>query len=51
MKVTIGDSLSDIAISDDGEDAEDENDEETELVKLSKDKDPSWVMGTIPRTV
>jgi hypothetical protein len=51
MMVTIGDSLSDIASSDDGEDGEDENDEETEQGKLSKDDEPGWVMSTISKTV
>jgi len=46
----IGDSLSDLASSDDGEDGEDE-DEETELGKLSEDDEPGWVMGTISKTV
>jgi len=51
MLVTIGDSLSDLASSDDGEDGEDEDDEETEQGKLSEDDGPSWVMGTITKTV
>jgi hypothetical protein len=46
----IGDSLSDLASSDDGEDGEDE-DEETEQGKLSEDDEPGWVMGTITKTV
>jgi len=49
--VAIGDSLSDLASSDDGEDGEDEDDEETEQGKLSEDDEPSWVMGTITTTV
>jgi len=48
--VTLGDSLSDLASTDDGEDGEDE-DEDTEQDKLSKDDEPSWVMGTITKTV
>jgi len=47
MLVAIGGSLSDLAISDDGEDGEDEDDEETEKGKLSEDYEPGWVMGTI----
>ena len=50
MMADIGDSLSDLASSDDGEDGEDE-DEETELGKLSEDDEPGWVMGTISKTV
>jgi len=50
MMAAIADSLSDLASSDDGEDGEDE-DEETELGKLSEDDKPSWVMGTISKTV
>jgi hypothetical protein len=37
MQVASGDSLSDLACSDDGEDGEDEDDEETAQGKLSKD--------------
>jgi hypothetical protein len=51
MMVAIGDSLSDIVRSDDGEDGEDENDEETEQGNLSEDEEPSWVKGTISKTV
>jgi len=51
MLVPIGDSLSDLASSDDGEDGEDEDDEETEQGNLSKDDEPGWVMGTITKTV
>ena len=50
MMAAIGDSLSDLASSDDGEDGEDE-DEETEQGKLSEDDEPGWVMGTITKTV
>jgi len=50
MMAAIGDSLSDLASSDNGEDGEDE-DEETELGKRSEDDEPSWVMGTIFKTV
>jgi len=51
MLVAIANSLSDLASSDDGEDGEDEDDEETEQGKLSDDDEPSWVMGTITKTV
>jgi hypothetical protein len=51
MLVAIGDSLSDLASSDDGEDGEEENDEETEQGNLSEDDEPGWVMGTITKTV
>jgi hypothetical protein len=47
---SIGDSLSDLASSDDGEDGEHE-DEETEQGKLSKDDKPGWMMGTISKMV
>ena len=40
MLVAIGDSLSDLASSDDGEDGEDEDDEATEHGKLSDDDEP-----------
>jgi len=50
MMAAIGDSLSDLASSDDGKDGEDE-DEETEQGKLSEDDEPGWVMGTITKTV
>jgi len=50
LMAAIGDSLSDLASSDDGEDGEDE-DEETELGKLGEDDEPGWVMGTISKTV
>jgi hypothetical protein len=51
MLVAIGDSLSDLARSNDGEDGEDEDDEETEQGKLSEDDKPGWVMGTITNMV
>jgi len=51
MLVAIGDSLCDLASSDDGEDVEDEDDEETEQGKLSGDDEPGWLMGTIIKTV
>jgi len=50
MMAAIGDSLYDLASSDDGEDWEAE-DEETEQGKLSEDDKPGWVMGTISKTV
>jgi len=51
MLVAIGDSLSDLPSSDDGEVGEEEDDEETEQGKLSEDDEPGWVMGTITKTV
>jgi len=51
MLVAIGDSLSDLASSDDGEDWEEEDDEETEQGNLSEDDEPGWVMGKIIKTV
>jgi len=51
MLVAIGDSLSDLASSDDGEDEEDADDEETDQGKLSDDDKAGWVMGTITKTV
>jgi len=50
MLVAIGDSLSDLASSHDGEDAEEEDDEETEQGNLSEDDKTGWVMGTITKT-
>jgi hypothetical protein len=47
MLVTIGDSLSDLATSDDEEDGEDEDDEETEQGK----DESGCVMGTITQMV
>jgi len=49
--VAMGDSLSDLASSDDGEDGEEEEDEDTEQGNLSEDDEPGWVMGTITKTV
>ena len=51
MMAAIGDSLSDLASSDDGEDGEEEDDEETEQGNLSEDDEPGWVMGTITKMV
>ena len=49
----IGDSLSDLASSDDEQDGEDEEDDEkdTELGKVSDDDEPGRVMGTITKIV
>jgi len=46
-----GDSLSDLASSEDVDDGEDVDDDEedSELGKLSEDNDPGWVMGTISK--
>jgi len=48
MLNAIGDSLSDLASSNDEQDGEDEEDDEedTELDKLSDDDEPGWMMGT-----
>jgi hypothetical protein len=51
MVVAIGDSLRDLASSDDGEDGEEEDDEETEQGNLSEDDEPGRVMGTINQMV
>jgi len=51
MMVPIGDSLSDIASSDDGEEWEDEDDKQREQGQLSEDDKPSWGMGTIAKMV
>jgi len=51
MMVAIGDSLSDLASSDDGEDGEDEDEQETEQGRLSEDDEPGCVMGTITERV
>jgi len=50
---TIGDSLSDLASSNDEEAGEDGDDDEERPVggKLSEDDEPGWVMGTISKTV
>jgi len=49
----IGDSLSDLASSDDEQDGEDEDDDEEDTGhgKLSEDDEPGWVMGTISKMV
>jgi len=52
MLNAIGDSLSNLASSDNEEDAEDEEeDDDTEQGKLSEDDEPGWVMGTISKSV
>jgi hypothetical protein len=51
MMVAIRSSLSNIASSDAAEDGEDVDSEETEQGKLSKDAEPSWVIGTFSNTV
>jgi len=53
MLNALGDSVSDLACSDNEQDGEDKEDEEedTELGKLSDDDVPGWVMGTINKTV
>jgi len=53
MSNTIGDSLSDLASSENGEDGEDEDDDEEDPAggKFSEDDEPGWVMGTISKTV
>ena len=53
MLNAIGDSLSDLASSDDGEDWEDDNDDEEDPAqgKLSDDDEPGWVMGMISKSV
>jgi len=53
MSNAIGDSLSNLARSDDEQDRKDKEDDEgdTELGKLNDDDKPGWVMGTISKTV
>ena len=52
MLNAIGDSLSELARSDDEEDAEyEEDDDHTEPGKLSEDDESGWVMGTSSNTV
>jgi hypothetical protein len=50
MMVAIGDSLSDLASSNDGDDGEEE-DEETDEGQLSEDNESGWVLDTISKTV
>jgi hypothetical protein len=49
--VTIGDSLSHLPSSKDGDDGEDEDDEDTKYGKLSEDDEPGWVMAIFSTTV
>jgi len=53
MLNAIGDSLSDLASSEDEEDGEDNDDDEEDTGhgKLSDDDEPVWVMGTISNMV
>jgi hypothetical protein len=51
MLVAIGDNLSDLVSSEDGEDREDEDDKETEQGNLSEHDEPGWVMGRIIKMV
>jgi hypothetical protein len=51
MMVAIGDTLRNIANSDDGNDGEDEDDGKTEQGQFSDDDKPGWVICTIPQTV
>jgi len=51
MLNAIGECLSDLESSDDGEDGADENDDEDdpEVCKVSENKPPGWVKGTISK--
>jgi hypothetical protein len=53
MLNAIGDSLSELASSEDEEDGEDNDDDEEDTVhgKLSEDDEPGWGMGTISKTL
>jgi len=53
MLSAIGDSLCDLASSEDEEDGEDKDDDEEDTGhgKLSEDDEPGWMMGTISKTV
>ena len=51
LLAAIGDGLSDLASSKDGEEGEDEDDAETEQDKLSEDDESGWVMGTITKMI
>jgi len=51
MMVAIGDILSVLASSDNGEGGEDEDDKEIEWWELSEDDEPGWVMGTFTKIV
>jgi hypothetical protein len=51
MKVPVGDSLSDLASSEEWVDGEDQDDEKTEQGKLSEDDEPGWALSTFIKTV
>jgi hypothetical protein len=53
MLNAIGDSLNNLASSEDVQDGEDNEDDEedTDLGRLSDDDEPGWVMGTISKMV
>jgi len=51
MIVAIGDSVSDLASSENGDDEEDKDDVENQQGVVSKDDDPGWAMGTITRMI
>jgi len=51
IMILIGDSMSNLASSDDEVDWHDEEEESTELGELSEHDEPSWVVGTISNTV
>jgi len=53
MLNAIGDCLSNLASSDDGEDAEykDDDEEDLQLGKRTYNDEPSWAMGTMCNTV
>jgi hypothetical protein len=52
MLNAIGDSLSDLAYSDDNQDGVDKNDDEdTDLWKLINDDEPGWLIGTISKMI
>jgi len=51
MMVATGDSLFDLASSNDREDGKNEDDEVSKQGKLSEDNEPGWVLGTITKSV
>jgi hypothetical protein len=51
LMVAMGDSLSNIASSEDWEVGEHDDDDETEQVELTEDDEAGWVTGTINKTV
>jgi len=51
MIVANGDSLGDLASSNNEEDVEDEDDEDSELGTLSEHDEPSWVLRAISNTI